>query len=363
MDPLGDLLDGVRARTAAFCRSVLDPPWALRIVDEAPLGLATPLRGHAWVVPDDGEPTFVDAGDVAIVQGPAPYTVASSVGVEPTVFVHPGNRLVTAGGTDITAETRLTAGTSALGLGTGGAGTLGLGTGRAGTLGLGTGGATVIASGAYQVSSFVSGRLLATLPTVVRVPREQVQSPIMDLLHAEVERDEPGQQVVLDRLLDLALIATLRAWFARPAGDPPGWYRAHGDPCVGHALRSMHEEPHRQWTVAGLATATGVSRAAFARRFTALVGQPPMTYLTHWRLDLAAESLRTTEATIGSIARRVGYANAFALTVAFKRVRGVTPQQFRAGLAAVRAPLAAAPRPRRPSAASATPGPRPASIA
>ncbi|MEU8244232.1 AraC family transcriptional regulator [Actinoplanes missouriensis] len=314
MDPLGDLLDGVRARTAAFCRSVLDPPWALRIVDEAPLGLATPLRGHAWVVPDEGEPTFVGTGDVAVVQGPAPYTVASSVDVPPTVFVHPGNRLVTADGTDITAATRLAAGTSALGLG--------------------THGATVIASGAYQVSSFVSGRLLATLPTVVRVPGEQVQSPIMDLLHAEMDRDEPGQQVVLDRLLDLALIATLRAWFARPAGDPPGWYRAHGDPCVGPALRIMHEEPHRQWTVAGLAAATGVSRAAFARRFTDLVGQPPMTYLTHWRLDLAAESLRTTDATIATIARRVGYANAFALTVAFKRVRGATPQQFRAGAAA-----------------------------
>ncbi|BAL90018.1 putative AraC-family transcriptional regulator [Actinoplanes missouriensis 431] len=314
MDPLGDLLDGVRARTAAFCRSVLDPPWALRIVDEAPLGLATPLRGHAWVIPDDGEPTFVGTGDVAVVQGPEPYTVASSVDVPPTVFVHPGNRLVTTDGTDITAATRLAAGTSALGLG--------------------THGATVIASGAYQVSSFVSGRLLATLPAVVRVPREQVQSPIMDLLHAEMDRDEPGQQVVLDRLLDLALIATLRAWFARPAGDPPGWYRAHGDPCVGQALRIMHEEPHRQWTVAGLAAATGVSRAAFARRFTDLVGQPPMTYLTHWRLDLAAESLRTTDATIATIARRVGYANAFALTVAFKRVRGATPQQFRAGLAA-----------------------------
>ncbi|RAK34641.1 AraC-like DNA-binding protein [Actinoplanes lutulentus] len=314
MDPLGDLLDGVRARTAAFCRSVLDPPWSLRICDEAPLGLATPVRGHAWIVPDEGEPTLIETGDVAIVQGPAPYTVADAVATTPTVFVHPGNRLITADGEDITAATRLGPGTS--------------------TLGLGSGSATVIASGSYQVSSFVSGRLLATLPPVVHVPRDQVPSPIMDLLYAEMDRDEPGQQVVLDRLLDLALIAALRGWFARPAADPPGWYRAHGDPCVGHALRAIHEEPSRQWTVAGLAAATGVSRAAFARRFTTLVGQPPMTYLTHWRLDLAAASLRDTEATVSSIARQVGYANAFALTVAFKRVRGTTPQRFRAGLAA-----------------------------
>ncbi|MEU4694089.1 AraC family transcriptional regulator [Actinoplanes sp. NPDC023714] len=311
MDPLGDLLDGVRAHTAAFCQAVLDPPWSLRICDEAPLGLAVPLRGHAWVVPDDGEPVLIEAGDVAVVQGPAPYTVADAVTTEPTVFVHPGNRLVTADGEDITMRKRIGASTNALGLG--GAGS------------------TLLASGAYQVRSVVSGRLLAALPTVLRVPREQVQSPIMDLLHAEVNRDAPGQQIVLDRLLDLALIATLRAWFARPGGDPPGWYRAHGDPVVGRALRFVHEDPARPWTVAGLAAVTGVSRASFARRFTDLVGQPPMAYLTQWRLDLAAESLRGSDATLSAIARRVGYANAFALTVAFKRVKGTTPQQFRAG--------------------------------
>jgi AraC-like DNA-binding protein len=310
MDPLGDLLDGVRAHTAAFCQVVLDPPWSLRICDEAPLGLATPLRGHAWVVPDDAEPVLLEAGDVAIVQGPAPYTVADTVDSKPTVFVHPGNRLITSDGEDITASKRLGANTSALSL-TGGSSTL-------------------LASGVYQVRSFVSGRLLATLPTIVRVPRAEAQSPIMDLLYTEVQRDAPGQQVVLDRLLDLALIATLRAWFARPAGDPPGWYTAHGDPVVGRSLRVIHEDPARSWTVEGLAAATGVSRAAFARRFTALVGQPPMAYLTHWRLDLAAESLRNSDATISTIARQVGYANAFALTVAFKRVRGTTPQQFRA---------------------------------
>ena len=319
MDPLGDLLDGVRAHTAAFCRAVLEPPWGLRIADGAPLALATPLHGHAWVVPDNGEPTLLHTGDVAIVQGPEPYTVADHEDTRPSVLVHPGNRLTTTDGVDITTQVKFGANASTLGLLAGGGG-------RAD--------ATVLASGTYAVSSFVSGRLLASLPTVVRVPREDVQSPIMDLLTAEVERDEPGQQVVLDRLLDLALIAALRAWFARPAADPPGWYRAHGDPVVGRALRLIHEEPTRPWTVATVAASVGVSRAALARRFTELVGQPPMTYVTHWRLDLAAEALRNTDATLSSIARQVGYANAFALTVAFKRVRGTTPHQYRNGLSA-----------------------------
>ncbi|PWK48138.1 AraC-like DNA-binding protein [Actinoplanes xinjiangensis] len=316
MDPLGDLLDGVRARSAAFCQAVLDPPWGLRIDDRAPLALASPLHGHAWVVPDDGPPVLVETGGVAIVQGPSPYTVADTPGTRPSVRVLPGNRLLDLDGTDITAETLQRTNSSRLWR-------------RSGT----AGGSTLLASGTYQVSNFVSGRLLAVLPRIVHVPREQIHSPILDLLTAEVARDEPGQQVVLDRLLDLTLIATLRAWFARPAADPPGWYRAHGDPLVGPALRLLHDDPARPWTVAGLATATGASRAAFARRFTDLVGQPPMTYLTHWRLDLAAESLRTSDATVGAIARQVGYANAFALTVAFKRVHGASPTEFRHGFA------------------------------
>jgi AraC-like DNA-binding protein len=317
MDPLGDLLDGVRARTAAFCQVVLERPWALRVADQAPLALVTPLHGHAWVVPDHDGPTLIRTGDVAVVQSPTPYTVADDPDTPASLVVQPDNRMTTTDGQAVTGEARLSTNASVLGP-------------RAGNARPDN--ATVLASGTYHVSIFVSGRLLASLPNVVRVPREDIKSPIMDVLAIEVSRDEPGQQVVLDRLLDLALIAALRAWFARPAANPPGWYRAHGDPLVGRALRVIHDDPARPWTVATLAAATGASRAAFARRFTALVGQPPMTYVTHWRLDLAAEALRNTDATINSIARQVGYANAFALTVAFKRIRGTTPRQHRNGL-------------------------------
>jgi AraC-like DNA-binding protein len=267
-------------------------------------------------VPDHDEPTLIRTGDVVVVVGPDPYTVADHPGTHPSLIVHPDSRLTTPDGVDVTAAFRLSASTSALAP-------------RAGAVGPDN--SAVVASGTYQVSANVSARLLASLPPVLRVPREDVRSPVMEMLAAEVSRDEPGQQVVLDRLLDLALVATLRAWFARPTANPPGWYRAHGDPLVGPALRLIHDDPARSWTVATLAAATGASRAAFARRFADLVGQPPMTYLTHWRLDLAAEALRGTDATVGAIARQVGYANAFALTVAFKRVRGTTPREHRTG--------------------------------
>jgi AraC-like DNA-binding protein len=309
MDPLADLLDGVRARSAAFCRVIFEPPWALRIADEAPLALVTALCGHAWVLPDEGEPVMMGAGDVAIVKGPGAYTIGDDPATVPEVVVRAGNRLTTADGVDITDDPGL----------------------RPRTSGQVPDGAAVVASGTYQVGGDVSERLLNALPRVVLVPRASARAPVMELLAEEVHGDGPGQRVVLDRLLDLALIASLRAWFARPEARAPGWYRAQSDPLVGPALRLIHEDPARPWTVGLLAERVGVSRAAFARRFAGLVGEPPMAYLTGWRMALAADLLRSSETTIDAIARRVGYANAFALSVAFKRVRGVSPSRHRAG--------------------------------
>lgn len=160
-------------------------------------------------------------------------------------------------------------------------------------------------------------------------------SPLPELLREEIVRDEPGQDVVLDRLLDLVLIAVLRAWFAGAAPDSgvPSWFAAQSDPVVGPALRLLHDRPAHPWTVAELAARTGVSRAGLGRRFTELVGESPMAYLTGWRLALAADLLREPDATVASVARKVGYGSPFALSAAFKRVRGVSPREYREGVA------------------------------
>jgi AraC-like DNA-binding protein len=143
-------------------------------------------------------------------------------------------------------------------------------------------------------------------------------------------KDEPGQEAILDRLLDLFLIAALRRWFAGLGAEAPAWYRAHGDPVVGRALRMLLNNPAQPWTVAALARHAGVSRAALARRFTLLVGEPPMTFLTAWRMALAADLLREPGETVASVARHVGYGSPFALSTAFKRARGISPHQYRA---------------------------------
>jgi hypothetical protein len=138
----------------------------------------------------------------------------------------------------------------------------------------------VLLTGSYLLTGEVGARLLRALPPVLVLRRADWHSPLAALLAEEVARDAPGQEAVLDRLLDLLLITALRAWFARPEAEPPSWYAASADPVVGRALALLHHNPAHPWTVAGLARATGVSRATLARRFADLVGEPPMAFLT-----------------------------------------------------------------------------------
>jgi AraC-like DNA-binding protein len=308
MDALARLLDGPRARGAFTRRVVLDPPWCVRVQDRAPLSVVCMARGDAWVLPEHGAPVRVPEGGVAVMRGPDPYTFADDPSTRPQVIIHPGERCATPDGVPL-------AQLMSLGVRT-------WGTSRAAS--------TVLLVGSYQMAGEISRRLLDALPPIATLSTDGWGSPLVALLGEEISRDEPGQEPVLDRLLDLLLTATLRTWFARPEANAPGWYRAHGDPVVGMALHLMHHDPAHQWTVAGLAKQVGVSRAALARRFTELVGEPPMTYLTSWRLDLAADLLREPNATVGSVARQVGYGSAFALSTAFKRVRGISPREHRA---------------------------------
>ncbi|MDQ0958345.1 transcriptional regulator GlxA family with amidase domain [Streptomyces sp. B4I13] len=190
-------------------------------------------------------------------------------------------------------------------------------------------GSTVVLIGTYLMRGEISGRLLDALPPLLSLTTDVWQCPLTPLLMQEIIRDEAGQEVVLDRMLDLLVIAALRAWFSRPEAAAPAWYQALADPVVGRVLRLVQDDPAHPWTVASLAAKAGVSRAAMARRFTDLVGEPPMTYLAGWRLALAADRLRDSEDTIGAIARQIGYGSAFSLSSAFKRVYGVSPQEHR----------------------------------
>lgn len=306
MDTVAGLLDGPRARGAFLLRSTMTPPWALWIQDEAPLTLVAVVRGGACVIPRGGEPAWLRAGDVAIAKGPDPYLVADAPDTPVQAIVEPGGECRAPDGQPLKLMDFV----------------------GVRSWGNAADGDTVMLTGTYQLEGEVPARLLKALPRLLVLGEDALDSPLVPLLADEIVKDAPGQEAVLDRLLDLLLIATLRAWFARPEAEPPGWYRAHGDPIVGPALRALHDDPAHPWTVAELARVAGVSRAALARRFNDLVGEPPMRFLTGWRIALAADLLREPGATVGSVAPRVGYGSAFALSTAFKRWRGLSPREF-----------------------------------
>lgn len=306
MDAFADLFRGVRAQGSLFGSSTLSAPWSLRFVDGAPLTLCTVLEGAGWVVPDGDPPEHLAAGAMVVVRGPAPFAFVDEPGTtaEP---VECGEECATPeqGGT----RHRL---------------------GWMDCDPAGAPGATTLVVGAYPVRGEVGQRLLGALPGVLRVDAGRAAGAVLDLLAAEVAVDAPGQQVVLDRLLDWMLVCALREWFERPGSGAPAWYAAHRDAVVGRALRLLHAEPAAPWTVATLADRVGVSRATLAERFAELVGEPPSTYLTRWRMTLAADLLVEREgATIAEVARTVGYSDAFGFSAAFKRVRGVNPSEFR----------------------------------
>lgn len=308
MDALSGLLDGPRARGAFLLHVIMEPPWSVRVQDRAPLAFVALTRGDAWMVPDEGEPVRLRPGDVAVIRGPDPYTFADDPATAPQIVIHPGDRCTTPDGAELT---------QALDLGVR-------------TWGNNVEGSARMLVGTYHMRGEIGRRLLGALPPLLVLPKDALDSPLVPLLGEEVARDEPGQEVVLDRLLDLLVISVLRTWFGRPEARPPAWYQAYSHPVIGRALRMLHNNPAHPWTVAALAAETGVSRAALARHFTELVGEPPMSYLTGWRLALAADLLREPDATVAAVARQVGYGSAFALSAAFKRVRGVSPQEHRA---------------------------------
>ncbi|GHC64575.1 AraC family transcriptional regulator [Streptomyces cinnamoneus] len=297
MDPFDDLLRGIRAEGAVFGRSVLAPPWALRFTDRAALTLCIPLRGEGWLVEEGegaGAPRHIRQGVAAIVRGPRPFVLTDD----------PGSAARPEALRDIRCADAAPPGDPA--------------------------GSTVLLAGAYRVRSEASLRLLRVLPPVALVPDDHDCNALYDYLGAHFVADGPGRQTVLDRLLDWLLVCTLRDWFDRPEACPPAWYRALGDDVVGPVLRAMHERPAHPWTLAALAAEAGVSRTTMAARFTARVGEPPLAYLTQWRMDLAADLLADPAHTVAAVARRVGYADAFGFSSAFKRVRGTSPSEHRA---------------------------------
>ena len=148
-------------------------------------------------------------------------------------------------------------------------------------------------------------------------------------LAREAKELRPGGETMITRLADILVIQMIRHWMDHGEASGEGWLAALRDPQVGRALVAMHSHPERDWSVAGLARQAAMSRSAFSARFSEMVGEPAMRYLTHHRMQLARTRLMTGDDSLGTLARDLGYGSEAAFSRAFKREFGAAPGSLR----------------------------------
>lgn len=308
MDPLDAALGTVRVESLVVGRSLVTPPWGLVLEAGDPCVLAAAVRSDMWVRHGDAEPFLLEEGAVVVACGGVPLVVGDRPDAEPTVRISDQDTCRDIATGENLAEVD-----------------------RVGSRTWGDPAAPgSVLLGAYTAEGELYGLLDRDLPPSIVIPPDPLVAPVLAAVVAETESAHPGQTVVVDRLMELLLFAAIRAWLASPGASVPSWATALGDPVVGPALQAMHDEPARAWTVASLASEASVSRAAFARRFRDRVGEPPLAHLTRWRMALAADLLRAEPALdLAGVAARVGYADPFGFSTAFRRVRGTSPSAHR----------------------------------
>jgi AraC-like DNA-binding protein len=293
----------MRTGRPQVARALLHAPWGLRFPPVGAIGVQIILKGHAWLTgPGGAAPIHLAAGDIALIRRHAPHALADD----------PSSALWDADYAAYTPADHWPVDGSPLDPTTGG---------------------TALMGGTYDLGGARPHPLFADLPDVVHLPtRVGVASElqtIVDLLGVELDRNQPGASAATPALLDLLLLYALRAWFEAPEA-PNGWARASRDPELSVALRLIHDQPEHPWTVAELAQRCNLSRATFARRFNELTTQPPLTYLTWWRMTLAGQLLRSSDQPLRLVAARAGYGNEYAFSKAFKRELGLAPSRYRA---------------------------------
>jgi AraC-like DNA-binding protein len=178
--------------------------------------------------------------------------------------------------------------------------------------------------------------MLAELPRVIHLPaRLGVRTELgaaVELLGAELGRPRPGGDAIVPSLLEMLLVYILRTYIEENRSEASrGWLGVMRDPAVYAAVQAVHHDPAHPWTVAELGERAGLSRAAFAKRFTTMVGLSPLAYVTWWRLTAAGRMLQENDDPISAVAARVGYSSQFAFANAFKREFGLSPGRYRSG--------------------------------
>lgn len=313
VDPLADVIELARVRGALLGDVRAHAPWGLALPAANGASFHAVTSGTAWLEVDGQSPRQLMPGDLLLFPTGVAHRILSTPDSPCRLW-----------GTELKRQLIRDTGEIVLD---------------------GPGAATTLICAGFSYDSDVADTLVGLLPPVLHVPAEPAGSTVgalLAVLAGEVGSRAPGVDAAVARLIDLLFIATVRAWVAGTGAGPQStatvggasWLRALRDPTVARALALLHERPGDPWTVAELAREVHVSRATLARRFSELVGEPPLAYLTRWRMHLAARRLRDGVEPIDAIAGSVGYSSEFAFNRAFRRARGVPPGRYRRELTA-----------------------------
>jgi len=304
MDVLAEVLAVTRLTNTTLCSASFDAPWGLYFEPANRATFHVVGRGSCWLIPDGGgDPVRMNQGDVALMPHGAGHSLADR---RDTPMEHYG-----------VYQKALPR--STVEPGCGGA----------------VGDTATLFCGAYQFEVDGPNPILSLLPPVIHLPADRAQGDhdlqaVVQLLMRESRGAAHGAKTVVTRLMDVLFVYVVRAWLKEQPERGAGWIGALRDPQIGRALSLIHESPQGRWTLEMLAGEVSMSRAAFAKRFTTLVGEAPMTYLRRWRMDLAAGLLREAEGSVGWVANKVGYESETTFSRTFRRSRGVPPGQYRA---------------------------------
>jgi AraC-like DNA-binding protein len=298
VDVLSEVLASVRLGSSLIGRASLRRPWGIAVNPMTNAAIHVVQAGGCWLRLAEGTPIRVSAGDAILVASGVGHSLSDPADAP----VAPMSTVLATRSSDDDPRQR-----SEL---------------------------TTLLCARYSLDGGGPHPMIPLLPPLIHLARAQIEAnePLrlaMELLQVEASGDRDGHDIVAPRLLDSVLVFLLRAWIQEQPLGTAGWFGALRDKGIARALRLIHERPADPWTVAALADGASQSRATFARRFARLVGEPPLAYVTRWRMNLAARALRETDQTVDEIGRAVGYESAPSFSQAFARLAGRPPGRYR----------------------------------
>lgn len=313
MDVLSDVLSWLRVHGTLSRRSELTAPWGIAYPPVDHVSFMVVEAGSCSLLREGAAPIRLEAGDL-VMFSPGARTLLMDHPATPAV---PYAQVLEASAPP--QQDRYAADYEAYP-----------------TLRYGGGGRlTAIRGWGLQFEGSQDHPLLALLPPFIHITYERrsalpwLETTLRFLLH-ETHHKGDGADMMSVRLVDLLFVQVLRAWFHEQPEGEAGWLGALRDRSVGHALRLIHQFPADPWTVQSLARAVGMSRSSFSSRFHALVGSPPLKYLTQVRVNLAAMALRAdAHVSLAEVASQVGYESESSFGRVFKRSLGVSPGAYR----------------------------------